>query len=445
MTSRAAILTTRRAPVLARSFTASAAAREEYDVAILGGGPGGYVAAIKASQLGLKTVCIEGRGTLGGTCLNVGCIPSKSLLQSTHMYEDANEHFAAHGVNVEGLSYDLDVMMGAKRDVVKGLTGGIEGLFKKNKTDYVKGWGKFIGTNEISVELLEGGNQTVKAKNIIIAAGSEVMPLPPVPVDNEALKIVDSTGALELKEVPKSMVVIGGGYIGLEMGSVWRRLGTEVTVVEFMDTLVPAMDTEVTKMFTRILKKQGMKFKLGQKVTASEVTPDGVKLTLEPAAGGDTTEMLVDVALVSTGRRPLTHGIGLEDVGIQLSDRGEVVVDDHFRYVEASFFVFCFAFLLFCFFVLFCCCSDRPSHSCFLTHSPPLASWTQQQTERTSLPSTRSETASAVRCSRTRRRRRASPRSRSSRANLGTSTTTRSPGSSTRGPRLRRWARRRMS
>ena len=331
MTTRVALTTRRSAPVLARSFTASAAAREEYDVAILGGGPGGYVAAIKASQLGLKTVCIEGRGTLGGTCLNVGCIPSKSLLQSTHMYEDANEHFAAHGVNVEGLSYDLDVMMGAKRDVVKGLTGGIEGLFKKNKTDYVKGWGKFIGTNEISVELLEGGNQTVKAKNIIIAAGSEVMPLPPVPVDNEALKIVDSTGALELKEVPKSMVVIGGGYIGLEMGSVWRRLGTEVTVVEFMDTLVPAMDTEVTKMFTRILKKQGMKFKLGQKVTASEVTPEGVKLTLEPAAGGDTTEMLVDVALVSTGRRPLTHGIGLEDVGIQLSERGEVVVDDHFR------------------------------------------------------------------------------------------------------------------
>ena len=333
MTTRVALTTRRSAPVLARSFTASAAAREEYDVAILGGGPGGYVAAIKASQLGLKTVCIEGRGTLGGTCLNVGCIPSKSLLQSTHMYEDANEHFAAHGVNVEGLSYDLDVMMGAKRDVVKGLTGGIEGLFKKNKTDYVKGWGKFIGTNEISVELLEGGNQTVKAKNIIIAAGSEVMPLPPVPVDNEALKIVDSTGALELKEVPKSMVVIGGGYIGLEMGSVWRRLGTEVTVVEFMDTLVPAMDTEVTKMFTRILKKQGMKFKLGQKVTASEVTPEGVKLTLEPAAGGDTTEMLVDVerlegvvrAVAQEGRLPAAArgGPRLVVVEAALLERGD--------------------------------------------------------------------------------------------------------------------------
>lgn len=240
----------RRAGVsFTRSFTASGAVRsEEYDVCVIGGGPGGYVAAIKAAQLGLKTVCIEGRGSLGGTCLNVGCIPSKSLLQSTHMYEDANVHFAAHGVNVEGLSYDLDVMMGAKADVVKGLTGGIEGLFKKNGTDYVKGWGKFIGTNEVSVELIDGGNTTVKAKNIIIAAGSEVMPLPPVPVDNAGLKIVDSTGALDLEEVPKKMVVIGGGYIGLEMGSVWRRLGTEVTVVEFMDTLVPAMDTEITKV-----------------------------------------------------------------------------------------------------------------------------------------------------------------------------------------------------
>lgn len=304
----------------------------EYDVCVIGGGPGGYVAAIKAGQLGLKTVCVEGRGTLGGTCLNVGCIPSKSLLHSSHMYEHAKHSFADHGIEVAGeITVNLEKMMAAKSTSVAGLTKGIEGLFKKNKVDYVKGWGKISGPTSVAVNLNEGGTEDISAKNIIIATGSVVADLPPVPVDNDAQRIVDSTGALSLKKVPEKMVVVGGGVIGLELGSVYRRLGSEVHVVEFMPEICGGtVDKEINKMFQRTLKKQGMQFHLGKKVVASETVGDQVKLTIEPAEGGDAEEMVADVVLVSTGRRPATDDIGLENVGISTT-RGMVDTDHALR------------------------------------------------------------------------------------------------------------------
>ena len=246
-------------------FSSTSAAADQYDLVVIGGGPGGYVGAIKAAQLGLKTACVESRGTLGGTCLNVGCIPSKALLHSSHLYEEANHEFAKHGINVSGLELDVSKMMDSKATAVKSLTGGIEHLFKKYKVDYLKGKGKITGANSVAVTDLDGSNTTVEAKNIMIATGSEVTPLPPVPVDNAGGKIVDSTGALDIKEVPEHMVVIGGGVIGLEMGSVWRRLGAKVTVVEFLDRLIPGTDGEIAKKFLSICKKQGMKFKLSTK------------------------------------------------------------------------------------------------------------------------------------------------------------------------------------
>ena len=308
--------------------------QEEYDVCVIGGGPGGYVSAIKAAQLGLKTVCVESRGTLGGTCLNVGCIPSKALLHSSHLYEEALHDFKQHGIIVDNVSVDMEQMQKSKNEAISGLTQGIEkALFKKYGVDYVKGKGKITGATQVSAELLEGGNQTIEAKNILIATGSEPTPLPPVPVDNDGQKIVDSTGALELKEIPKKMAVVGGGVIGLEMGSVWRRLGTEVHVIEFLDNIIPGTDLEITKAFLRTLKKQGMKFKLKTKVTKSEVLADdgGVKLTTEPSKGGDEKEETYDVVLVSTGRRPYTEGLGLESMGIEMDRLGRVVTDEHFQ------------------------------------------------------------------------------------------------------------------
>lgn len=314
--------------------TATAPTSEEYDVCVIGGGPGGYVSAIKAAQLGLKTVCVESRGTLGGTCLNVGCIPSKALLHSSHLYEEALHDFKQHGIIVDNVSVDMEQMQKSKNEAITGLTQGIEkALFKKYGVDYVKGKGKITGGNQVSAELNEGGNQTITAKNILIATGSEPTPLPPVPVDNEGQKIVDSTGALELKEIPKKMAVVGGGVIGLEMGSVWRRLGTEVHVIEFLDNIIPGTDLEITKTFLRTLKKQGMKFKLKTKVTKSEVLADdaGVKLTTEASAGGKEKEEVYDVVLVSTGRRPYTEGLGLESMGIEMDRLGRVVTDEHFK------------------------------------------------------------------------------------------------------------------
>ena len=257
---------------------------EQYDLVVIGGGPGGYVAAIKAGQLGLKTACVEMRGSLGGTCLNVGCIPSKALLNSSHHYHDARHHFADHGINVGEVTMDVGRMLEAKAATVRGLTGGIEHLLKKHKVDYFKGRGSLSGPNGVSVVLNDGGGiQSLETKNVIIATGSEVTPLPPVPVDNARGMIVDSTGALDIGRVPGKMAVIGGGVIGLEMGSVWSRLGSEVTVIEYMDRVCPAMDVELTKKFQATLKKQGFKFKMSTKVVKSEVEGDVVRITTEPA------------------------------------------------------------------------------------------------------------------------------------------------------------------
>lgn len=297
---------------------------------MIGGGPGGYVAAIKAAQLGLKTTCIEGRGTLGGTCLNVGCIPSKALLHSSHMYHEAGHNFAKRGIKIQGLELDLGAMMGQKNKAVTGLTKGIEFLFNKNKVTYVKGWGSFKSANEVEVSLLDGGKQSIKAKNVIIATGSDVAQLPGVPIDEK--QIVSSTGALDLTKVPESMVVIGGGVIGLEMGSVWNRLGSKVTVVEFMDKIVPGVDSTVRTAFQRSLQKQGFAFKLSKKVSSAKVEDGKVKLVLEPAKGdGASEELEAEVVLVSTGRKPYTEGLGLDKAGVQLDERGRIPVDGHFR------------------------------------------------------------------------------------------------------------------
>ncbi|KAL2913186.1 dihydrolipoamide dehydrogenase precursor [Polyrhizophydium stewartii] len=295
-----------------------------------GGGPGGYVAAIKGSQLGLKTACIEGRGTLGGTCLNVGCIPSKSLLHNSHLYHLASHEFKKRGIEVTGLSINLDQMLKQKEKSVKTLTGGIESLFKKNKTEYIKGWGTFKSANEIEVAGLDGTNRTVKAKNVIIATGSEPSGFPGITVDEES--IVTSTGALSLKKVPEKMVVIGGGVIGLELGSVWSRLGAEVTVVEYMGAIGAGMDADLAKSFQKTLQKQGMKFKLGTKVISANKTADGkVEVVVEPAAGGAQETLVVDVVLLSIGRRPNTDNLGLEKIGVELDKRGRVVTNHEFK------------------------------------------------------------------------------------------------------------------
>jgi len=322
-----------------RSFSNTAAVAEQYDVVVVGGGPGGYVAAIKASQIGLKTACVEMRGSLGGTCLNVGCIPSKALLTSSHHFHDAKTHFAEHGIVIDGeVTMDVEKMLDTKAKSVSGLTGGIEYLFKKYGVDYFKGKGKLAGPNAVSVDLNEGGSESLDTKNILIATGSEVTPLPPVPVDNEGGKIVDSTGALEINKIPDNMAVIGGGVIGLEMGSVWSRLGANVTVIEFLDRICPSMDQELTKKFQQTLKKQGFKFNLKTKVVKSEVTDSGVVLTTEPSKGGDAKEETYDVVLVATGRRPYTDGLGLEDLGIQTDQLGRIEVDEHFKTAVPSIY-----------------------------------------------------------------------------------------------------------
>lgn len=303
-------------------------ASDDNEVVVIGGGPGGYVAAIKAAQLGLKTTCIEKRGSLGGTCLNVGCIPSKALLHSSHMYHEAMHAFPSHGVKFSSVEVDLPAMMAQKDKAVSNLTKGIEGLFKKNKVNYVKGYGKFVSPSEVSVDTLEGASTVVKGKHIIIATGSDVKSLPGITIDEK--RIVSSTGALALSEIPKRLVVIGAGYIGLEMGSVWGRLGSEVTVVEFAPDIVPTMDGEVRKQFQRSLEKQGMKFKLKTKVVGVDTSGDVVKLTLEPAAGGERTTLEADVVLVSAGRTPFTAGLGLEKIGVEMDKAGRILVNERF-------------------------------------------------------------------------------------------------------------------
>ena len=297
----------------------------DYDVLVIGAGPGGYVAAIRAAQLGLKTACAEGRETLGGTCLNVGCIPSKAMLHASEYYDAAaNGAMAKMGIDVTP-KLNLPAMHGQRIDAVKGLTGGIEFLFKKNKVDWLKGYAQFTGKDSVEV-----AGKTVRAKNIVIATGSSVTPLPGVAVDNDKQIIVDSTGALELAKVPEHMVVIGGGVIGLELGSVWRRLGAKVTCVEFLDQILPGMDADVRKDANRIFKKQGIEFKLKTKVTKAEVKGKKAVLTHEPAAGGDAETLEADVVLVSIGRRPNTEGLGLDKAGLAVNARGQIETDHDF-------------------------------------------------------------------------------------------------------------------
>ncbi len=296
---------------------------QAFDIVVVGAGPGGYTAAIRAAQLGFSVACIEKDPGLGGTCTNVGCIPSKALLHSSELYHEAAHGFAQHGITVGKLGLDLPAMMAQKQSVVTSSNKGIEFLFKKNKITWFKGEGSLLGGGKVQV-----GEDTLSAKHIILAPGSEVTPLPGIDIDED--KVVSSTGALKLAAVPKTMVVIGGGVIGLELGSGWSRLGAEVTVVEFLDRILPTNDGEVSKQMQRVLAKQGMKFKLGTKVTAAKASKKGVTLTVAPAAGGDAEEIAADVVLVSIGRRPYTKGLGLGKAGVELDERGRIKVDDHF-------------------------------------------------------------------------------------------------------------------
>ncbi|WP_336986168.1 dihydrolipoyl dehydrogenase [Altererythrobacter aquiaggeris] len=298
----------------------------DYDILIIGSGPGGYVAAIRAAQLGLKTACVESRGTLGGTCLNVGCIPSKALLHGSELFDEANEHMAKWGIKTSKVELDLDVMMAEKTKAVGELTGGIEFLFKKNKVDWLKGHGKFTGANTVDVD-----GKSVTAKDVVIATGSGVMPLPGVDVDNDKHLIVDSTGALSLPKVPAKLVVIGGGVIGLELGSVWNRLGSQVVVVEFLDQLLPGMDDDVRKEAAKVFKKQGMELKLKTKVTGAAIKGKKVTVTVEPSGGGDAETIEADCVLVSIGRRPNTDNLGLDAIGLELNKRGQIEIGHDFR------------------------------------------------------------------------------------------------------------------
>lgn len=300
---------------------------EMYDVLVIGGGPGGYNCAIRAGQLGLKVACIEGRGTLGGTCLNVGCIPSKALLHASEMFETAEKDFAGLGIKTN-VELDLEAMMASKGKTVSALTQGIAFLLKKNKVDYIQGFGKITGSETVEVE-----GKTYTAKNIVIATGSEVATLPNVDIDEK--QIVSSTGALALSKVPEKMLVIGAGVIGLELGSVWRRLGAAVTVVEYLPHILPGMDGEIQKQATRMFKKQKVKFELGRKVTGATNAKSGVTVTTEAAAGGKPKDIETDVVLVAIGRRPYTNGLGLDTVGVN-TDKHGFIETDHFKTSAAN-------------------------------------------------------------------------------------------------------------
>ncbi len=297
----------------------------DYDVLVIGAGPGGYVAAIRAAQLGLRTACAESRETLGGTCLNVGCIPSKALLHASEIYEEAKGgHMTKFGIDFQGVTLNLDQMHAEKAKAVKELTGGVEFLFKKNKVTWLKGKAAFQDAHTVDV-----ASQKVTAKNIVIATGSSVMPLPGVEVDQKT--VVDSTGALEIPKVPEHMVVIGGGVIGLELGSVWRRLGAKVTVVEFVDQILPGFDGEVRRETAKLFKKQGMELKLSTKVTGVTVDNGVATVTVEPAAGGASETLTADAVLVSIGRKANVDGLNLEAIGLELNKRGQIETDHSFR------------------------------------------------------------------------------------------------------------------
>jgi dihydrolipoamide dehydrogenase len=300
-----------------------------YDLIVIGSGPGGYVCAIRAAQLGLKTAIVEKMMTYGGTCLNIGCIPSKALLHASEMFDEAGHGFAALGIEVAKPKLNLPAMMKHKQETVDANVKGVEFLLKKNKVDGVKGHGRILSAGKVEVTDADGAITVLETKSIVIATGSDIASPPGVKIAFDEKVIVSSTGALELDKVPAKMIVIGGGVIGLELGSVWRRLGSEVLVIEYLDRILPGMDDEVAKQFLRIQQKQGIAFKLSSKVTAVEKTKKGAKVTFEPVAGGAAETAEADVVLVATGRRPYTDGLGLEGAGVAL-ERGRVVIDGHF-------------------------------------------------------------------------------------------------------------------
>ena len=309
---------------------------EIFDVVIIGGGPGGYVAAIRSAQLGLKTACVEKRSTLGGTCLNVGCIPSKALLEISHKFHDADHQFKDLGINVSKPKIDVKKLISNKNDIVSGLTGGIAGLFKKNKVTSIEGLGKFLDKNTLEVTKADGKKEKISAKNFIIATGSEVTDLPGVEIDEKT--IVSSTGALDLTSVPKKMIVIGAGVIGLELGSVWGRFGAEIEVVEYLDKITPAMDKEISRNFQRILEKQDFKFRLSSKVLSVKKDKNGAKVEVESVKDGKKETLNADVVLVAIGRKPNSANLGLENVGIKTNERG-FIENDHLRTNVENIFV----------------------------------------------------------------------------------------------------------
>ena len=299
-----------------------------YDVIVIGAGPGGYVCAIRAAQLGLRTAVVEKRATPGGTCLNVGCIPSKALLHASELYEEAGKEFGKLGIRIGAPQLDLPAMMAYKDEGVDGNVKGVEFLLKKNKIDAIRGTARLAGPNAVEVAAEDGSKSVLEAKAIVIATGSDVARLPGIEIDEK--RIVSSTGALALDQVPERLLVVGAGVIGLELGSVWRRLGSAVTVVEFLDRIVPGVDLEVARQFQRILQRQGMDFRLSTKVVSAEPAGNALRVTVEPAKGGPADVIDTDVMLVAIGRVPYTKGLGLDELGIA-TERGRVVVDDHFR------------------------------------------------------------------------------------------------------------------
>ena len=301
---------------------------DNFDAIVIGGGPGGYNAAIRLGQLGLTAACVDKRGTFGGTCLNIGCIPSKALLHASERFHEAHTDFAKLGIKAT-VELDLPAMMAQKDKVVGELTKGVEFLFRKNKVEGIVGEARIAAPGKVEVKGKDGAVRSLTAKHIIIATGSDVAPLPGVTIDEQ--QIVSSTGAIALKQVPKKLLVVGAGVIGLELGSVWKRLGSEVTVIEFLDRITPGIDLEVSKQFQRILAKQGMTFQLSTKVTGVEKKKTGLAVTVEPAAGGEKSVIEADVMLVAIGRRPYTDNLGLDKVGVALDKRGRVVTDNHYK------------------------------------------------------------------------------------------------------------------
>ncbi len=297
---------------------------EQYDLIVIGAGPGGYVAAIKAAQLGMKTACVDKRKSLGGTCLNIGCIPSKALLQSSHKFEEAQHDLKEHGVEVSDVKLNLEKLMQRKTKVVDDLTGGIDFLFKKNKVTKITGKATLKKGGIVQVD-----GTDYQAKHILIATGSDVVTLPGIKIDEKV--IVSSTGALSLEKVPEKLIVIGGGYIGLELGSVWQRLGSDVTVIEYADRITPGMDKDISAGLMKSMKKQGIKFKLNTKVESVTVEKDSAVVSVSSAKSGDSEQITADIVLLSVGRKPFTEGLNLEDVGIKLDDRGRIDVDQHFN------------------------------------------------------------------------------------------------------------------